>query len=105
VTHLVDELEKEGLLARQPDPADRRATLLALTPHMRARFDEASLVQQAMIEEILAPLDEAEQRHLLALLTRLKDGPIRGEAGQMPWAGAQGHSATGGCGENDPDAP
>jgi DNA-binding MarR family transcriptional regulator len=105
VTHMVDELEKEGLLARQPDPADRRATLLAVTPHMRARFDEASLVQQALTEEILAPLDEAERQHLLALLTRLKDGPIRGEAGHIPCADAESHRTSGGYAEGKPETP
>src|SRR5262245_4272063 len=31
ITTLVDGLEREGLLARRPDPTDRRATLLELT--------------------------------------------------------------------------
>ena len=31
-TSVVDDLESAGLLARQPDPNDRRATLVALTP-------------------------------------------------------------------------
>jgi DNA-binding MarR family transcriptional regulator len=74
VTTMVDALEKEGLLARKPDPTDRRATLLELTPTGRAHFDQLQAMQCAIAEEVLAPLDAGQRRQLLDLLNRLKDG-------------------------------
>jgi DNA-binding MarR family transcriptional regulator len=38
---LLDGLEAEGLLTREPDPDDRRARVIALTPVGRSRFERA----------------------------------------------------------------
>ncbi|HLR93190.1 MAG TPA: MarR family transcriptional regulator, partial [Jiangellaceae bacterium] len=40
VTGMVDALERQGLLVRQSDPQDRRATLLRLTEDSRARMSQ-----------------------------------------------------------------
>ena len=42
VTLLVDQLEKRGLARREPDPTDRRANLVILTPAGRAIAREAT---------------------------------------------------------------
>lgn len=42
VTGLVDHLERDGLVARVPDPADRRSVLARLTDEGRARIDAMS---------------------------------------------------------------
>jgi DNA-binding MarR family transcriptional regulator len=39
VTGLVDHLERDGLVAREPDPADRRSVLARLTEQGRERID------------------------------------------------------------------
>lgn len=80
VTTLVDALEKEGLLARLPDPTDRRATLLALTDRARTQFEQVRGVQLALGEDLVALLDQAQRRQLLDLLTRLNKG-VLGEVG------------------------
>lgn len=84
VTDLVDGLEKAGLLARKPDPSDRRATLLELSPTARVHFERVQAMQRALSDEVLAPLDADERLLLFSLLTRLKQGPIR-DAAKRPW--------------------
>jgi DNA-binding MarR family transcriptional regulator len=71
VTTLVDALEREGLLARLPDPTDRRATLLELTERARTQFEQVRRLQMDLGEELVAPLDTQQRRLLLDLLNRL----------------------------------
>ncbi len=71
VTTLVDALEREGLLARLPDPTDRRATLLELTEKAQTQFEQVRRLQMELGEELVAPLDPQQRRLLLDLLSRL----------------------------------
>ena len=82
VTTLVDALEKEGLLARLPDPTDRRATLLALTERAQTQFEQVRTMQMQLGEELVAPLDMQQRRQLLDLLGRLNKEVLRGEEGR-----------------------
>lgn len=73
ITSMVDALEDEGLLSRQPDPADRRAILLALTESGEARLE---LIHRALNEIgslVLSPLSERERVALDEMLTRLTE--------------------------------
>ena len=73
ITSMVDALEDEGLLSRQPDPADRRAILLALTDAGEACLD---LIHHALNEIgslVLSPLSERERVALDEMLTRLTE--------------------------------
>ncbi|MEL6481087.1 MAG: MarR family transcriptional regulator, partial [Pseudomonadota bacterium] len=59
VTRLLQLLEAKGLVSRQPDPGDRRATRLILTERGR---ETVAVLQDAIaraLDELLAPLDEA----------------------------------------------
>jgi MarR family multiple antibiotic resistance transcriptional regulator len=49
----VDRLEKEGWLERRPNPANRRSSLLVLTPAGESVVSRAEPVWQAAIKEIL----------------------------------------------------
>src|SRR5215469_6651352 len=82
VTTLVDALEREGLLARLSDPADRRATLLALTERARTQFEQVRRIQMQLGEELVAPLDQEQRRLLLDLLNRLNEGVFMDEEGR-----------------------
>jgi DNA-binding MarR family transcriptional regulator len=73
ITSLVDDLERAGLVAREADPTDRRATLVTVTDRGRAVLAEADLRRRAHGEELLARLDPGERAELLRLLHRLVD--------------------------------
>jgi DNA-binding MarR family transcriptional regulator len=68
---LLDRLESEGLITREPDPADRRARNVRLTKAGERLRAAAQRDIRAMEDEALAPLSATERRTLLAALPRL----------------------------------
>ena len=68
---LLDDLERDGLIARQPDPADRRAHILRRTSAGEARHRAARADIRAMESAMLRDLSAAEQSSLRAVLARL----------------------------------
>jgi MarR family transcriptional regulator, organic hydroperoxide resistance regulator len=72
VTGTVQRLERDGLLRREPDPANRRISRVYLTDEGRALEGSIRAAWLAIEERLLADLDEGERDELLALLARLK---------------------------------
>jgi DNA-binding MarR family transcriptional regulator len=70
---LLDELEAAGLISRRPDPSDRRARLVALTPDGVRRHAAIRGAIRAMEDELLADLDPRAQRVLRSGLKHLAD--------------------------------
>ncbi|WP_167097463.1 MarR family transcriptional regulator [Amycolatopsis granulosa] len=68
---LLDELAREGLVVREPDPADRRAHVVRLTPAGKARHAAIRAGIHAVETELLGPLSAAEQQAFRAMLARL----------------------------------
>jgi DNA-binding MarR family transcriptional regulator len=68
---LLDELERDGLVTRQPDPTDRRAKIVRLTPKGIRRHAAAVADIRAMEAEVLSSLTGPERQTLLAVLPRL----------------------------------
>lgn len=66
----IDRLEDLGLVRREPDPADGRGVLVALTEAGRDAFDAAAPAHLANEARILAPLSGADRTHLADLLRR-----------------------------------
>ena len=71
MTGLVDTLERDGLVSREPDPADRRM----MSVHLTARGHE---VLQAVLPghfqrmaALLSPLGESERKTLVRLLNKI----------------------------------
>jgi DNA-binding MarR family transcriptional regulator len=64
-------LEDRGLVARQPDPDDRRAHLLALTDEGTRRLEAARTRHRQAFRERLSTWSEADLATLATLLTRL----------------------------------
>ena len=74
MTKRLDRLEQAGLVERRPDPADRRGTLVRLTPRGRRAIDRALEVHIANEERLLEPLDDDDARALDSLLRKLLVG-------------------------------
>jgi DNA-binding MarR family transcriptional regulator len=73
VTGRLDRLERAGLVARTPDPADRRGLLITLTPDGHTVVDEAvtaGLDAQRTVLEHLRPADRHTLNDLLRDLLR-----------------------------------
>lgn len=68
VTSKVDVAEADGLVRRLPDPTDRRATLVELTPAGQALLAEAAHRRHEQISARLARLSASDQSELLRLL-------------------------------------
>ncbi|WP_433664566.1 MarR family winged helix-turn-helix transcriptional regulator [Nocardia sp. CA-128927] len=64
-------LEKRGLIARDPDPEDRRRYLLRLTDEGKATLRSAGKKALKLDAELLARLEPDEQQQLFDLLTKL----------------------------------
>jgi DNA-binding MarR family transcriptional regulator len=73
-TKRLDRLEKAGLIAREPDPQDRRGILISLTPKGRELIDRVTGPHLANERRLLEALTPAEQRQLADLLRRLQLG-------------------------------
>ncbi|MGI4844741.1 MAG: MarR family winged helix-turn-helix transcriptional regulator [Janthinobacterium lividum] len=72
VTGITDQLEREGLVLRVPDPHDRRAWAVRLTPAGRAAFAEMAAVHERWIDEMLADIPQQDKASLIALLASMK---------------------------------
>lgn len=71
---LLDDLERDGLLTRDPDPADRRGRVVALTELGTTRLQSARAEIRTMETAFLRDLSVAERRTLKAVLPRLATG-------------------------------
>lgn len=83
LTRLVDRLQKDGLVERQPDPEDARGMYTVLTAKGRDTLRDASRVHLAGVSElVLTRLSEAELHQLRSLMIKLDPaGPRAGAAG------------------------
>lgn len=74
VTRIIDRLEQASLVRRIADPGDRRVQRVVLTEQGRERRDGARAAHERSLEHRMGALDADEQRHLRALLAKLRDG-------------------------------
>jgi DNA-binding MarR family transcriptional regulator len=76
VTAIVDQLEKEGLVERIAEPADRRAWLIRLTSAGDKSFAEMARAHEEWVVELLAGMSRREQDELLRLLAKMKQHAV-----------------------------
>jgi len=78
-TKRLDRLEQAGLVARAPDPGDRRGTLITLTKAGLELIDALTGAHLDNERRMLDGLSEAELRRLAGLLRKLQLGlpPLR----------------------------
>jgi len=74
VVALVDDLERVGLVRREPHPEDRRTRLIVATDAGRARLAQTQRLASAVDEQLLAELSPAERDTVLRVLRRIADG-------------------------------
>jgi DNA-binding MarR family transcriptional regulator len=72
-TEVVDDLQDRGLVARAPDPDDRRATLVTLTESGTATGAAIKAARQAAAERFFAGLGGGERAELARILRELRD--------------------------------
>src|SRR6185503_10767190 len=80
VTTIVDQLEKEGLVERLDEPADRRAFRIRLTRSGERSFAEMARAHEQWVVELLAGLSRKDQDELLKLLAKVKQHAAEVEA-------------------------
>jgi DNA-binding MarR family transcriptional regulator len=68
---LVDRLEASGFVERRPDPDDRRARLIHLTPRGRKALAAGIAASDEVEQHFLAALSEADQRTFRRALSSL----------------------------------
>lgn len=68
---VIRRLEARGLVGRTDDPNDRRRTLLRLTEEGEAMVEAVKATAFEVSSRALAPLDDADRHHLLAMLKKL----------------------------------
>jgi DNA-binding MarR family transcriptional regulator len=71
-TEVVDDLEAKGLIERRPDPADRRATLVALTEHGAAVGEAIRSASGTEAERVFDRLSSTDRAHLARILRKLR---------------------------------
>jgi DNA-binding MarR family transcriptional regulator len=76
VTAIVDQLEKEGLVERLDEPADRRAFRIRLTRAGERSFGEMARAHEEWVVELLAGLSRREHEELLKLLAKVKQHAV-----------------------------
>jgi MarR family 2-MHQ and catechol resistance regulon transcriptional repressor len=71
---VVKNLEKQGLLFRKQDPADKRKSILSLTEQGRALITKAYPENEAMISRELSVWSKEDKKRLAALLKKYGTG-------------------------------
>ena len=79
VTGLTDDLERDGLVARESSPADRRAWIVRLTPKGRRSFEAMAQEHERWILELLGGLDDQTVQQLYTQLGQLRVPLVQGE--------------------------
>jgi DNA-binding MarR family transcriptional regulator len=71
MTYLLDDLEKAGVVQRQPDPVDRRARLIVATDQGKEALCDLERRLSAAEQEVLGSLDDGERLIFRMLLQRV----------------------------------
>ncbi|WP_094602758.1 HTH-type transcriptional regulator MhqR [Sporomusa silvacetica DSM 10669] len=74
VTRLIDRLEKEDMVIRKGDPADKRVFQLYLTDRASMLMNTFVPIHNQYVHKIMSVLDTNEKELLITLLDKLKKG-------------------------------
>ncbi|MDL5032385.1 MarR family transcriptional regulator [Pelomonas sp. APW6] len=84
VTGVVDQLEAESLVQRQPHASDRRSFTVTLTPAGRRLFRRMAATHEAWVVELLGGWTAAQKSEVYGLLAHLKLHLAGLESGRTP---------------------
>jgi len=84
MTGLLDTLEKDNLIAREPGIQDRRITHIRLTEQGEARIEAMIPDCFQCISRNVSPLDKNERKELVRLLQKLQEGLTRTRPSTSP---------------------
>lgn len=90
VSRQVRSLVERGLVARRPDPEDRRGSLLTATDAGRAAFENYRRQRDAELAELLAPWSPQDRADLIRLLGRLNEDMATRQHTRLGPGGDQG---------------
>jgi DNA-binding MarR family transcriptional regulator len=109
LSHLIDRLEKRGLVRREPDPADGRFTRAILTAAGHAQVIKAAPGHVEYVRHLIFDvLDETEQHALRGALTKIMSKLIGSCELTQTWpppAPANRHPSTSATGSPPPTPP
>jgi MarR family transcriptional regulator for hemolysin len=94
LTRLLDRLAENDLIERRPDPNDRRANRLYLTPAARPLLKQLAALGEDLMETVLQNVDGASQERMLRDLGTMKTN-LRAAIQRNATAGSTDRSATG----------
>ncbi len=83
-------MERDGLIARTPDPADRRRSLVALTPKAEETAEQVRAAVAAVNAQALSGLSESERDQFLDMMGRIVAALDDGTPSDDPEAPAGG---------------
>ena len=86
LSRLLRGFEQQKLISRNPSPQDGRQTLISLTPAGRDAYEPLDRASQSDIENLLAPLPEADQERLVGAMRTVSS--LLGDAAEVTTAPA-----------------
>ncbi|MGB7259851.1 MAG: MarR family winged helix-turn-helix transcriptional regulator [Pseudolabrys sp.] len=84
LTRLLDRLSANGLIERRPDPNDRRANRLYLTPAARPLLDRLATLGSDMMETVLEGLTPKSVERMLTEFGTVKENLRRAISSNVP---------------------
>ena len=71
MAQLLNRMERDGLIERVTDPADKRSRLISLTEHALQRMHKGRAIMDATVDIALQGFNAAEIKQLEALMRRI----------------------------------
>lgn len=78
---MIDRLQKAGLVERRPDPADRRAWLLFITPTAEDLLVQLQQMAEQLMANVLGNFAPEEFEQMVNLLNRLRNNLVADQTG------------------------
>lgn len=105
LANLLGRMEREGLIERHPDPADKRGVLVQITERGLSSFNAALVEENRVEHDLLAGLNTEERAILSILLRKLLSSIDPESVGAPDPPGESGQSARAGSAETRGGAP